>query len=72
MNKLIEQLPKVFLKPSTPGLKVPMILEAGVLPEEGKEVPLTGYWERRLKDGSVVRVDKTKEMPVPAPLKKKD
>ncbi len=48
----------VHLKPARAKLKVaiPGVVN-GYLPEDGKEVPLTNYWRRRLITGCVVRVE---------------
>lgn len=45
---------RVHLKPAE-GLKVRQP-DGQVLPEEGKEVELTTYWRRRLRDGDVVEI----------------
>jgi len=43
----------MFVKPKD-GLKVRDPITKRHLPEEGKEVPESTYWVRRLKDGSVI------------------
>jgi hypothetical protein len=43
-----------FIKPA-PGMKIRMPDNpAEFLPEQGAEVPVTSFWLRRIKDGSVV------------------
>lgn len=51
----------MFVKP-TPGLKVRDPETRAFLPNEGREVPASIYWTRRLRDGDVV-----KATPVAAP-----
>ena len=50
----------MYVKPSK-GLKVrdPQLLD--FLPDEGREVPETTYWHRRLRDGDVVSVTPPKK-----------
>lgn len=52
----------MYVKPSK-GLKVrdPQLLD--FLPEEGREVPETTYWHRRLRDGDVVASKAPKKSP---------
>ena len=49
----------MFVKPSE-GLSIrdPDLLD--LLPDEGREVPESDYWNRRVRDGDVVIVDATK------------
>lgn len=44
----------VFLKPAT-GCVVPNPDRGGFLAEQGEEIILTAYWQRRLNDGDVVQ-----------------
>ena len=46
----------MFVKPAD-GLKVRDEASGQHLPPEGKEVPETTYWLRRLRSGDVVRID---------------
>jgi hypothetical protein len=48
------------VKPA-PGLTVVDPDLKDVLPAEGREVPDTHYWQRRLRDGDVVPVQPTKQ-----------
>jgi len=45
---------RFFLKPANPEILVPIPGTNTHLPAEGKEVPKTSYWLRRLKDGDVL------------------
>jgi hypothetical protein len=56
----------VYVRPAA-GLKIRMP-ERGFahLPEEGRQVPLDGYWRARLRDGDVVLASD----PAAAPAKK--
>ena len=49
----------MFVKPS-PGLVIrdPDLLD--LLPDEGREVPESDYWHRRVRDGDVVTGDAAK------------
>ncbi|MCL1915672.1 MAG: DUF2635 domain-containing protein [Desulfovibrionaceae bacterium] len=42
-----------FVKPA-PGLRIPDPASGDCLPEQGRLVPRSGYWLRRLKAGDVV------------------
>lgn len=44
---------KIFLKPAK-GLKVRDPDRGDFLPDDGREVVLTTFWRRRLRDGDVV------------------
>lgn len=44
------------VKPASPGLLVRDPVSKRALPEEGREVPESSYWMRRLRAGDVVRV----------------
>lgn len=57
----------VFVRPA-PGLKIRMP-ERGfaILPEEGRHVPLDGYWRARLRDGDVVMANDTAAAPAKKP-----
>jgi hypothetical protein len=46
----------MFVKPK-PGLKVRDEMSRLHLPEEGKEVPESSYWLRRLRSGDVTRCE---------------
>jgi hypothetical protein len=52
----------MFVKPA-PGLSVrdPDLLD--LLPEEGREVPATDYWHRRVRDGDVISADPQPSQP---------
>lgn len=50
---------KVFIKPTT-GRVVPHPERGGFLAEQGEEVDLTPYWQRRINDGDVVQEKQTK------------
>jgi hypothetical protein len=52
----------VFVKPAK-GLRVRDPISKLHLPEEGKEVPESTFWIRRLKSGDVVQV-----YPIPNPI----
>lgn len=43
----------MFVRPA-PGLKIRDPDLKDLLPEEGREVPETGYWIRRRRDGDVI------------------
>ena len=43
----------MFVKPA-PGRTVPDPERGGVLPEDGRDVPVTTYWLRRIDDNDVV------------------
>ncbi len=49
-------LDRLFVKPAA-GLKVRDDASGQHLPPEGKDVPDTPYWRRRLRSGDVVRVE---------------
>lgn len=49
----------MFVKPAKEGLKV-RDPKGGHLPAEGAEVPCNPYWNRRLRDGDVVKASKPK------------
>ena len=57
------------LKPATPDLVVRDPVTTNPLPAEGKAVPMTTYWRRRLKDGDVVEA--TDKKPASGETKKK-
>jgi len=63
---------RIKLKPSRPDLIVRDPADMSILPKEGREVFLTTYWHRRLKDGDVVRVDEVKPVPAPARSEEKE
>ncbi|WP_445157405.1 DUF2635 domain-containing protein [Halomonas sp. E14] len=57
---------KRFIKPAREGLVVRQPLNGRPLPAEGAEVDWSGYWARRMADGSVVKAkppQKTKAKP---------
>lgn len=54
---------KVF---PAPGLKIRDPDLKDLLPEEGREVPDSGYWQRRLRDGDVV-IEAPKQKPAAMP-----
>lgn len=56
----------MFVKPKD-GLVVRDPATKRALPAEGAEVPETGYWMRRLRDGDVV--ESTPAAPAAAPVK---
>ena len=43
----------MFVKPA-PGRTVPDPERGGVLPVDGRDVPVTTYWQRRVADNDVV------------------
>lgn len=43
----------MYVKPA-PGLRIPDPDLKDWLPEEGREVPVTDYWQRRVRDNDVV------------------
>ena len=51
---------RIFLKPKE-GIKVRDPHTGNYLPEEGKEVELSSYWKRRMKDGDAVETKKPKK-----------
>lgn len=51
---------KVFLKPNE-GIKVRDPHTGNYLPEDGAEVELNTYWQRRLNDGDIVEVKPEKK-----------
>ncbi|MGJ7611151.1 MULTISPECIES: DUF2635 domain-containing protein [unclassified Variovorax] len=55
---------------AAPGMKVRDADLKDLLPDEGRDVPETDYWQRRLRDGDVVLADPPPaEAPAaPAPL----
>jgi hypothetical protein len=53
---------------AAPGLKIRDADLKDLLPDEGRDVPDTDYWQRRLRDGDVVKADP----PSPAPASKAD
>ncbi|KWT89352.1 MULTISPECIES: DUF2635 domain-containing protein [unclassified Variovorax] len=54
---------------AAPGLVIrdPVFLD--LLPEEGREVPDSDYWQRRLLDGDVVKATPPKPAPAANPTK---
>lgn len=50
---------KIFIKPAS-GRVVPHPERGGFLAEQGEEVTLTAYWQRRVNDGDVVQDKPTK------------
>ena len=56
----------MFVKPAT-GLVIPDPDRGGVLPAEGRDVPPTEFWRRRLRDGDVVAATAPIAEPPPAP-----
>lgn len=42
---------------AAPGLKVRDADLKDLLPDDGRDVPATDYWQRRLRDGDVVPCD---------------
>lgn len=50
-----------FLKPAKDTLKVRDPATGEYLPTEGKEVEVTSYWRRRIKDGDVVEASKPRK-----------
>lgn len=57
----------LFLKPADPDLIVRDPDKRRALPVDGAEVPNTTYWQRRLKDGDVIKTSRPKPV-----SKKKD
>ncbi|MCJ8285104.1 DUF2635 domain-containing protein [Halomonas sp.] len=60
---------KRFIKPAREGLVVRQPHNGQPLPAEGAEVDWSGYWMRRMADGSVVKATppkQTKAKPTPA------
>ena len=55
----------MFVKPKT-GSQVRDPVTKRHLPSEGKEVPSTTYWVRRLADGDVVLAQRPQEMVLPS------
>lgn len=59
------------VKPAGPDRAIPYEGTRELLPEAGGDVPDTGYWRRRLRDGDVVRVETARAShtahPAPAP-----
>lgn len=53
---------------AAPGLKIRDADLKDLLPDEGRDVPDTDYWQRRLRDGDVVKADP----PSPAHASKAD
>lgn len=53
---------KVFLKPVT-GRVVPYPERARNLAEDGEEVVINTYWQRRLNDGDVIKIKPAKAEP---------
>lgn len=64
----------MFLKPSKEGLLVRHPQTKRPLKQEGEEVKKSTYWLRRLKEGSVIEVNKSVSKPkvADAKLEKKD
>jgi hypothetical protein len=52
----------MFLKP-VDGRQVPDPDRGDLLPDEGREVPDTQYWHRRLIDGDVLEINAAPEKP---------
>lgn len=46
----------MFVKPKE-GLRVPDPDRGDTLPTDGREVPQTQYWQRRITDGDVIEAD---------------
>lgn len=55
---------RIFLKPATKDLKVPMPENGRFLPVDGAAVEQTQYWTRRMLDGDAVLTE------APAPKRK--
>ena len=60
----------MFLKPTSPAVKVPDPAQAGTpgywLPAEGREIESSLYWTRRLRDGDVIEATAPVALPEPA------
>ena len=54
----------MYVKPAE-GLKIPDPDRFDWLPEEGRDVPATAYWHRRLRDKDVVKADSPAAEAVP-------
>jgi hypothetical protein len=52
-----------FLKPNPEGRQVPEAVGYRMVPQEGKEYPLTSYYIRRLVEGSLVEAESPKPKP---------
>lgn len=59
----------IFVRPKA-GLKITDPATKGFLPEEGRAVEPSIYWERRLNDGDVIAVSPTTVKPTVKPNKK--
>ena len=56
----------MFVKPAT-GLVIPDPDRGGVLPAEGRDVPPTEFWRRRLRDGERLRNERARHRHVHHP-----
>lgn len=45
---------RLHVAPARPGLKVPDLVHDDFLPPEGREVPWSTYWQRRIDKGDVI------------------
>jgi hypothetical protein len=62
----------MHVKPTTPGLKVPIPGQPGIyVPEQGMRVTKSTYWRRRLRAGDVVEISAAK-VAAPKATPKKD
>lgn len=55
---------------AAPGLVIRDADLKDLLPAEGREVPDSPYWQRRLRDGDVVSATPPSVAPPPAPIAK--
>lgn len=62
-------MPKMKLRPTRKGLKVPFSMSQKYLKEEGESVKMSSYWIRRMKEGDVEEV-KEEEKPKAVSKKK--
>ena len=46
----------MYIRPKE-GLVIPDLDRGDVLPAEGRDVPVTDFWLRRLRDGDVIPAD---------------
>ena len=58
----------MYIQP-IPGRNVPDPVRGDLLPSEGREVELTQYWQRRLKDGDVAEATPDSENASITPLR---
>jgi hypothetical protein len=56
----------MFVKPAE-GLVIPDPDRHDMLPAEGRDVPASDFWMRRLRDGDVVGAEPLKEAPIAEP-----